>query len=139
MRVCLILLSLVVLLAHSAVADRAAGDAGRLARRSTGREGQHRTGAIGTGNARQAGRPAPERRRNPRSRSTNRRQEKDTGAAVVICPGGGYNILAYDLEGTEVAEWLNSIGVTGIVLKYRVPRREGREKHDAPLQDAQRA
>ncbi|MEQ8787651.1 MAG: alpha/beta hydrolase [Pirellulaceae bacterium] len=63
----------------------------------------------------------------------------DTGAAVLICPGGGYNILAWDLEGTEVAEWLNSIGVTGIVLKYRVPRRKDREKHDAPLQDAQRA
>ncbi|MCB9875652.1 MAG: alpha/beta hydrolase [Planctomycetaceae bacterium] len=66
-------------------------------------------------------------------------KEKDTGAAVLICPGGGYNILAWDLEGTEVAEWLNSIGVTGIVLKYRVPRRKDREKHDAPLQDAQRA
>jgi acetyl esterase/lipase len=65
--------------------------------------------------------------------------EMDTGAAVVICPGGGYGILAFDLEGTEVAEWLNSIGVTGIVLKYRVPRRKDREKHDAPLQDAQRA
>ena len=65
--------------------------------------------------------------------------EKDTGAAVLICPGGGYSILAHDLEGTEVAEWLNSIGVTGIVLKYRVPRRKDREKHDAPLQDAQRA
>ena len=48
-------------------------------------------------------------------------REKDTGAAVVICPGGGYNILAWDLEGEEVAAWLNSIGVTGIVLKYRVP------------------
>ncbi len=65
--------------------------------------------------------------------------DKDTGAAVLICPGGGYHILAYDLEGTEVAQWLNSIGVTGIVLKYRVPRRKDREKHDAPLQDAQRA
>lgn len=65
--------------------------------------------------------------------------DKDTGAAVLICPGGGYNILAFDLEGTEVAQWLNSIGVTGIVLKYRVPRRKDREKHDAPLQDAQRA
>lgn len=65
--------------------------------------------------------------------------ESDTGAAVVICPGGGYNILAMDLEGTEVAEWLNSIGVTGIVLKYRVPRRKDLEKHEAPLQDAQRA
>lgn len=52
-------------------------------------------------------------------------KDKDTGAAVVICPGGGYNILAWDLEGEEVAAWLNSIGVTGIVLKYRVPRRPG--------------
>lgn len=62
----------------------------------------------------------------------------DTGAAVLICPGGGYHILAMDLEGKEVADWLNSIGITGIVLKYRVPRREGQEKHVAPLQDAQR-
>jgi acetyl esterase/lipase len=61
---------------------------------------------------------------------------KDTGAAVVVCPGGGYTILALDLEGTEVCEWLNSIGVTGILLKYRVPDREG---HTAALQDAQRA
>ena len=65
--------------------------------------------------------------------------EKDTGAAVVVCPGGGYSILALDLEGTEVCEWLNSIGVTGILLKYRVPKRAGLEKHTAPLQDAQRA
>jgi acetyl esterase/lipase len=64
---------------------------------------------------------------------------KANGAAVVVCPGGGYSILAYDLEGTEVCEWLNSIGVTGILLKYRVPRRKNREKHAAPLQDAQRA
>lgn len=61
------------------------------------------------------------------------------GAAVLVCPGGAYNILALDLEGTEVCEWLNSVGVTGVLLKYRVPRREGREKHAAPLQDAQRA
>jgi acetyl esterase/lipase len=67
------------------------------------------------------------------------KKDQDTGAAVLICPGGGYHILAWDLEGTEVAEWLNTIGVTGIVLKYRVPRRQGREKHDGPLQDAQRA
>lgn len=66
-------------------------------------------------------------------------KEQGTGVAVLICPGGGYNILAWDLEGTEVADWLNSIGVTGIVLKYRVPRRKDREKQDAPLQDAQRA
>jgi CubicO group peptidase (beta-lactamase class C family)/acetyl esterase/lipase len=69
-------------------------------------------------------------------------RDKDTGAAVVICPGGGYNILAWDLEGEEVASWLNSVGVTGIVLKYRVPRRpdQPRDKPPlGPLQDAQRA
>jgi acetyl esterase/lipase len=64
---------------------------------------------------------------------------KDTGAAVVVCPGGGYQILAIDLEGTEVCQWLNSIGVTGILLKYRVPPRTGVEQYTAPLQDAQRA
>jgi acetyl esterase/lipase len=64
---------------------------------------------------------------------------KDTGAAVVVCPGGGYHILAMNLEGTEVCQWLNSIGVTGILLKYRVPIRPGDDKHIAPLQDAQRA
>lgn len=63
---------------------------------------------------------------------------KDTGAAVVVCPGGGYSILAYNLEGTEVCAWLNSIGVTGVLLKYRVPGRLT-EKYLAPLQDAQRA
>jgi acetyl esterase/lipase len=61
------------------------------------------------------------------------------GAAVVICPGGGYGILATDLEGDEVADWLNSFGVTGIVLRYRVPTRKDDPKHLAPLQDAQRA
>lgn len=61
------------------------------------------------------------------------------GACVLVCPGGGYNILAYDLEGSEVCEYLNSVGVSAAVLKYRVPRREGRAPHDAPLQDAQRA
>lgn len=65
--------------------------------------------------------------------------DRDTGTAVLICPGGAYNILALDLEGTEVCEWLNRIGVTGVVLKYRVPRRPNLEKHAAPLQDAQRA
>jgi len=65
--------------------------------------------------------------------------DKDTGAAVVVCPGGGYHILAMDLEGTEVCEWLNSIGVTGVLLKYRVPKRAGDEAHLLPLQDAQRA
>lgn len=63
----------------------------------------------------------------------------DTGAAVLVAPGGGYHILALDLEGTEVCEWLNSLGVTAALLKYRVPRRPDREKHAAPLEDAQRA
>jgi acetyl esterase/lipase len=62
-----------------------------------------------------------------------------SGAAVVVCPGGGYNLLAYDLEGDEICTWLNELGVTAVLLKYRVPRREGREKHEAPLQDLQRA
>lgn len=62
-----------------------------------------------------------------------------TGTAVLVCPGGGYNILAWDLEGEEVCDWLNSIGVTAALLKYRVPRRAGSEKHERPLQDAQRA
>jgi len=67
------------------------------------------------------------------------RRAKDTGAAVVVCPGGGYSILAMDLEGTEVCDWLNSIGVTAVLLKYRVPERKGMERYTAPLQDAQRA
>jgi acetyl esterase/lipase len=66
-------------------------------------------------------------------------KEKDTGAAVVVFPGGGYSILAMDLEGVEVCEWLNSIGVTGVLLKYRVPARQGRPRGAAPLEDAQRA
>ena len=61
------------------------------------------------------------------------------GPAVVVFPGGGYHILAMDLEGTEVCEWLNSIGITAVLLKYRVPRRGGIERYAAPLQDAQRA
>src|SRR5947209_18087559 len=69
-------------------------------------------------------------------------KEKDAGAAALICPGGGYWNLAWDLEGEEVAAWLNTLGVTGIVLKYRVPRRPGQPVElppPGPLQDAQRA
>src|SRR5688500_15492175 len=65
--------------------------------------------------------------------------DKATGAAVLVCPGGGYNRLAMDIEGTEICDWLNAQGVTAVLLKYRVPRRTGIEKHAAPLQDAQRA
>jgi acetyl esterase/lipase len=64
-------------------------------------------------------------------------KEKNTGAAIVIAPGGGYNILAIDHEGYDVAKWLNSIGVAGIVLKYRIPKRP--EHPSRPLMDAQRA
>lgn len=66
-------------------------------------------------------------------------KDKRTGAAMVICPGGGFNILAWDLEGTEVAEWLNSHGISAFVLKYRVPTNAHSVKWEPPAQDAQRA
>jgi acetyl esterase/lipase len=66
-------------------------------------------------------------------------QEHPNGAAVVIFPGGGYRILAIDLEGTEVAQWLNSIGVAAFLVKYRVPNSGPYPEHGAALQDAQRA
>ena len=63
-----------------------------------------------------------------------------TGQAVVICPGGGYGILAYDLEGTDIAKYFNTIGVAAIVLKYRLPVYGNCiVPHKAPLMDAQRA
>ncbi len=62
--------------------------------------------------------------------------EVATGAAVVICPGGGYGMLAMDHEGKQVAEWLNSLGVSAFVLKYRLGPRY---HHPAMLQDASRA
>lgn len=66
------------------------------------------------------------------------RPEKPNGTAVVVCPGGGYSILAMEHEGTQVCEWLNGIGVTAVLLKYRVPVRLGTPGYE-PLQDAQRA
>jgi acetyl esterase/lipase len=63
----------------------------------------------------------------------------NTGAAVVVFPGGGYHILAIDLEGTEVCDWLNSIGVTCVLLKYRVPDSGPYPTSSAALQDAQRS
>jgi acetyl esterase/lipase len=69
-------------------------------------------------------------------------KDKDTGAAMLICPGGGYWNLFWELEGEEVAAWLNSLGITGIILKYRVPRRPDDVRGEParrPLQDAQRA
>ena len=65
--------------------------------------------------------------------------DKANGCAMVICPGGGYNILAWPKEGLEIAEYFNTHGVTCAVLQYRVPRRDPDMPHAEPLQDAQRA
>lgn len=62
--------------------------------------------------------------------------ETATGAAVIVCPGGGYSRLAADHEGRQVGEWLNSLGVSAFVLQYRLGPRY---RHPAPLSDAQRA
>jgi acetyl esterase/lipase len=64
---------------------------------------------------------------------------KNSGAAILVFPGGGYRILAYDLEGTEVCTWLNSIGVTCVLVKYRVPFEHHYPQELADLEDAQQA
>jgi acetyl esterase/lipase len=56
------------------------------------------------------------------------------GCSIIVCPGGGYSILAWDLEGTEIAAWLNSLGYTAFVLQYRVP-----DKKEGAVMDVQRA
>jgi acetyl esterase/lipase len=76
-------------------------------------------------------------------------KSRSNGGAIIICPGGGFSILAWDLEGTEAAQWLNSLGFAAVVLKYRVPTREYGDalneqgtapmKAVGPLMDAQRA
>jgi acetyl esterase/lipase len=69
-------------------------------------------------------------------------KEKNTGLSMIICPGGGYHNLGWDVEGEEIAAWLNGAGITGILLKYRCPRRPGDVKGEpplGPLKDAQRA
>jgi len=66
-------------------------------------------------------------------------QERNSGAAVVVFPGGSYRILAIDLEGTEVCDWLNSIAVNCVLVKYRVPDTGPYPKSEAALEDAQRA
>lgn len=66
-------------------------------------------------------------------------KEKATGSSVVICPGGGYGHLAMDHEGHQIAQWLNSLGVAGFILKYRHRNSGAGYGHPAPLQDAQRA
>ena len=66
------------------------------------------------------------------------RPVSQNGTAVIVCPGGGYGILAIEHEGTRVCEWLNGLGVTAVLLKYRVPVRQAVPGYE-PLQDAQRA
>ena len=65
-------------------------------------------------------------------------EQDATGCAMIVCPGGAYNRCCHKHEGIDVAKWLNSIGVTAFVLKYRVPRRTERI-HWEPLQDLQRS
>ena len=66
--------------------------------------------------------------------------EKANGAAVMICPGGGYGTLAFDHEGNAIAKWLNDNGIAGIILKYRLPSDQiMKDKSVGPLQDAQEA
>jgi acetyl esterase/lipase len=66
--------------------------------------------------------------------------EKATGTAVLICPGGGYGVLAFDHEGFAIARWLNENGIAGIILKYRLPSDViMKDKSIGPLQDAQEA
>lgn len=65
--------------------------------------------------------------------------EKKNGTAVVICPGGGYMMLAYKKEGIDLAKWFNEQGVTAFLLKYRVPRRNKDNFHWEPMQDVQRS
>jgi acetyl esterase/lipase len=67
------------------------------------------------------------------------RPEKPNGASVIVAPGGGYMFLSYISEGSAVCEWLNSLGVTGVLLKYRTPTRDEKDASVMPVQDAERA
>ncbi|OAI57176.1 hypothetical protein AYO49_02630 [Verrucomicrobiaceae bacterium SCGC AG-212-N21] len=67
------------------------------------------------------------------------RPEKPNGTSVVVAPGGGFMFLSYSFEGTQVCEWLNSIGVTAALLKYRTPTRDDADPFKLPVEDAQRA
>jgi acetyl esterase/lipase len=67
------------------------------------------------------------------------RPEKPNGASVIVAPGGGYMFLSWAHEGTQVCEWLNSLGVTGVLLKYRTPTRDEKLPYLIPVQDGKRA
>jgi len=67
-------------------------------------------------------------------------KEKANGTSLIICPGGGYGVLAFDHEGYKVAKWLNELGITAFILKYRLPSDLiMQNKSIGPLQDAQKA
>ncbi|MEO8614410.1 MAG: alpha/beta hydrolase [Luteolibacter sp.] len=61
------------------------------------------------------------------------------GTTVIICPGGAYEFLSFDKEGTEIACWLNTLGITAAILAYRVPRRSQADFHRGPVQDSRHA
>jgi dienelactone hydrolase len=67
------------------------------------------------------------------------RPEKPNGTSVVVAPGGGFMFLSYSFEGTQVCEWLNTLNVTAVLLKYRTPTRDDAEPFKLPVEDAQRA
>lgn len=67
------------------------------------------------------------------------RPEKPNGTSVIVAPGGGFMFLSYAHEGIQVCEWLNSLGVTAVLLKYRTPTRDEKDMFELPVQDAQRA
>jgi hypothetical protein len=67
------------------------------------------------------------------------RPEKPNGTSVIVAPGGGFMFLSYAHEGTQVCEWLNSLGITAVLLKYRTPTRDEKEMFELPVQDAERA
>jgi acetyl esterase/lipase len=64
---------------------------------------------------------------------------KPESPAVIVAPGGGFMFLSYQHEGTDVCEWLNSLGITAVLLKYRTPTRDEPEHYTLPVQDSQRA
>ncbi len=67
-------------------------------------------------------------------------QQENKGAAVLICPGGGYERLAYQISGTQLAKWFNTLGISAFVLNYRLPNSPDlKQREIAPLQDAERA
>lgn len=86
------------------------------------------------------GKPGPNRVRDVSEPTmTVYRPEKPNGACVIVAPGGGFMFMSYQTEGSQVCEWLNTIGVTGVLLKYRVPTRDEKQPYAMPVEDARQA